>query len=225
MVAFGIGVAAAGEGDEDYDEAPEWEKKNFWIFPNGMRLPKDQVLGTIVGTAAEESYRQWRKGKAEPSKLLEIICEHFSPNNITPAIIDTMFGGFMANYDSFKKQDIVPEYMKQRRGFLQKDLNTANVAVAISKALYNTLGWDVSAKKIDFAINKNLSNTAKYMNAILDLGLAKNEKMARGYDKSDSTGAFVGGLRDRVPTPLNLVTGTFATNRTSYQSINEFYDK
>jgi len=49
--------------------------------------------------------------------------------------------------------------------------------------------------------------------------------MARGYDKNDSTGAFIGGLKDDVPKPLSLITGTFATNRTNYKSISDFYEK
>jgi hypothetical protein len=49
--------------------------------------------------------------------------------------------------------------------------------------------------------------------------------MARGYDKNDSTGKFIGGLRDDVPPILNLITGTFATNRSQYQSISDFEKK
>ena len=49
--------------------------------------------------------------------------------------------------------------------------------------------------------------------------------MARGYDKSDATGSFVGGLRDYVPPVFNNITGTFTTNRTTYKSISDFQQK
>jgi len=51
-----------------------------------------------------------------------------------------------------------------------------------------------------------------------------NERIARGYDKNDASGSFVASLKDDVPRPLNLVTGTFATNRTTFKSIAEFYE-
>ena len=49
--------------------------------------------------------------------------------------------------------------------------------------------------------------------------------MARGYDKNDTTGQIVGALKDDVPRPLNRITGKFITNRTQYQSVNEFEDE
>lgn len=49
--------------------------------------------------------------------------------------------------------------------------------------------------------------------------------MARGYDENDATGKIVGALSDDVPKPLNRVTKKFITNRTQWQSVNEFEDE
>jgi len=49
--------------------------------------------------------------------------------------------------------------------------------------------------------------------------------MKRGYDKNDSTGEFVGWLKDNNIPVINKVTGTFTTNRTNYKSISDFYSK
>lgn len=229
-VAMGIGVAAAGEGDDDYEEANQYEKENFWILPNGLRFPKDQVLGKLFGNAAEKSYTQWRKGKFEPSDILKSIIENFTPDKFMPAMADIVLGGYF-NYDTFYKSPIVPEYMQGKLGHLQKDLSTSNMATDVSDALWKYFHTDVSAKRLDWALQKNFTNVKKYVDAMYDLGKKTiapetfNEKMARGYDKSDSTGKFVGGLKDDIPKPLSLITGTFATNRTNYKSISDFYEK
>jgi len=101
ITAVAVGVAAAGDGDEDYEEAPDYEKENFWILPNGLRFPKDQVLGKIIGNTVEKSYAQWKKGKAEPSTILKSILENFKPDRFMFAIFDLAIGGF-GNYDTFK---------------------------------------------------------------------------------------------------------------------------
>ena len=226
ITAMAIGVAAAGAGDEDYEEAPDYEKSNFCMLPNGLRIAKDQIFGRVIGTSVEKAYAQWKRGKAEPSEILKNIIDEFTPNLI-PALADVFVGG-IANYDTFRNRTIIPEYMTRKNlpGRLQKDLSTSNLAVDISEGLWKTLGWDVSAKKLDWAIQKNLSNCAKYAQAVYDLGTGQyNEKMTRGYDKNDFTGAFVGGLKDDVPPVLNLISGTFATNRTSFKSVSDFYER
>lgn len=230
ITAIGVGVAAAGEGDDDYEEANQYEKENFWILPNGLRFPKDQVLGKLFGNVAEKSYTQWRKGKFEPSDILRSIKENFTPDKFIPALAEIALGG-MYNYDTFYKSAIVPEYMQGKLGHLQKDLATSNMASDVSDFLWKYTRTDVSAKRLDWALQKNLTNCKKYIDAIYDLGKKAydpksfNEKMARGYDKGDSTGAFVGGLKDDIPKPLSLITGTFATNRTNYKSISDFYER
>ena len=230
ITAIGVGVAAAGEGDDDYEEANQYEKENFWILPNGLRFPKDQVLGKLFGNVAEKSYTQWRKGKFEPSDILRSIKENFTPDKFIPALAEIALGG-MYNYDTFYKSAIVPEYMQGKLGHLQKDLATSNMASDVSDFLWKYTKTDISAKRLDWALQKNLTNCKKYIDAIYDLGKKAydpksfNEKMARGYDKNDSTGSFVGGLKDDVPKPLSLITGTFATNRTNYKSISDFYEK
>ena len=230
ITAIGIGVAAAGEGDDDYEEANQYEKENFWILPNGLRFPKDQVLGKLFGNVAEKSYTQWRKGKFEPSDILRSIKENFTPDKFIPALAEIALGG-MYNYDTFYKSAIVPEYMQGKLGHLQKDLATSNMASDVSDFLWKYTRTDVSAKRLDWALQKNLTNCKKYIDAIYDLSKKAydpksfNEKMARGYDKGDSTGAFVGGLKDDIPKPLSLITGTFATNRTNYKSISDFYER
>lgn len=224
VTAIGIGVAAAGEGDDDYEQANQYEKENFWILPNGLRFPKDQVLGKLFGNVAEKSYTQWRKGKFEPSDILRSILENFTPDKFMPALAEIALGGIY-NYDTFYKSAIVPEYMEGKLGHLQKDLATSNMAVDISNALWKYFHADVSAKRLDWALQKNFTNVKKYVDSLYDLGFSDNEKMARGYDKSDATGEFVGALKDNKIPIINKVTGTFATNRTNYKSISDFYSK
>ena len=151
VTAIGIGVAAAGEGDDDYEQANQYEKENFWILPNGLRFPKDQVLGKLFGNVAEKSYTQWRKGKFEPSDILRSIVENFTPDKFMPALAEIALGGIY-NYDTFYKSAIVPEYMEGKLGHLQKDLATSNMAVDISNALWKYFHADVSAKRLDWAL-------------------------------------------------------------------------
>jgi hypothetical protein len=115
--AFAIGLSVAGHGDEDYDEAPEYEKDTFWIFPDGFRLSKDEIYGRTVGTAIQRAIDQYYKeGKIDVLKTFGAIASVFKPSTIMPAVLD-MFYGAIYNKDSFTGREIVPEYMMHKVGY------------------------------------------------------------------------------------------------------------
>lgn len=151
MVAFAVGAAMAGQGDADYDEAPEWEKENFWIFPNGIRIPRDQVFGRLVGYTVEHGIDQALKGKFKPTDFAWNIAKNFTVDKCMPTLLD-MSIGYYGNYDTFKKQAITPEYMAEKLGYMQSDIATSNFAKNLSEFMYDALGVDVGAKKIDWAM-------------------------------------------------------------------------
>lgn len=232
------GIAATlhsmGHGHDDYDEAPDYEWKRFWILPNGIRIPKDQIFGQSIGTTVEMACRQMDKhGKVNKFDLLKNVLGTFAPDNFIPTIA-TLFTGLVGNYDTYKDREIIPSYMKDKLGYLHTDLNTSNLAADVSTFLWTHLGIDISSKKIDWLYRTEFSNYAKYYNAIYDLVKnlghyalpntikGTNPPMSRGMKNS---GKIADILKDKVPPVVNLVTGTFSTSNTSYQSISDFYDK
>lgn len=223
LTALGAAMLFAyGHGHRDYDEAPDYEWQNYWIFPDGVREPKDQCFGTNIGTTVEMALRQIAKdGKVDIPKLMGSLVGAFAPNDCFPAIINLIMGA-KSNYDYFKKQQIVPDYMKNLPVNKQVDINTTHLAKDMSYFLDNYLGFEVSPKRIDWALQSTLSNCNKWIQSCYDLGREnatgeKNDKMARGGE--------MGFLKDDVPRPLNIITGTSVTNNTSFQSVTDFHEK
>ena len=228
MGAMGMAAALAGQGDDDYDEAPDYEHENFWILPNGIRIPKDQLFGKLIGGTVEKATRQYLKdGDVKKKELIMDILGNFAIDKCVPALVDLGWGT-IGNYDSFKKKSVTPEYMADKLGYLQKDLSTSKAGADISKAIFDfTKGVfgtpvDVGAKKVDFVISKTLSNLGKYATSLWEL-TGGNEKMTRGAEVEDK-GGFAETSKE-LPYPLNQIVGTFATNRNSFQSISDFYER
>lgn len=146
----GVAASAWGAGDDDYEEAPDWEKNTFWIFPNGIRFGRDEIFGRTIGRLAEEAYTQARNKRFDIKKFSGIAIDAFSPNNIMPTILD-IYGGLYMNRDSFTKREIVPERMKALPGPKQIDMYTSNMARDFSSVMY-ALGIDVSAKKVNYLL-------------------------------------------------------------------------
>ena len=131
MGAMGMAAALAGSGDDDYDEAPDYEHDNFWILPNGIRIPKDQLFGRLVGGTVEKATAQYLKtGDVNKIKLIKDVLGNFTIDKCVPAIVDLAWG-VVGNYDSFRGRSVTPEYMVDRVGYLQKDLSTSKIGVDI----------------------------------------------------------------------------------------------
>ena len=222
MAAIGMSAALAGTGDDDYDEAPDYEHDNFWILPNGVRIPKDQLFGRLVGGTIEKATHQYLKdGDVKELELVQDVLGNFAIDKCTPALIDLGFG-IVGNYDTFKGRSVTPEYMAEKLGYLQKDLSTSKLGADISEAMFKVFGVDIGAKKVDFVFSKTLSNLGKYVQSLYEL-TGHNEKMTRGAEPEDK-GGFAETSKE-LPYPLNSIVGTFATNRNTFQSISDFYDR
>ena len=183
MVAIAIGLAAAGQDDEDYDEAPEWEKQNFWILPDGIRLPRDQVFGKLIGHTIEKVADQLFKGEFKDQNVLEIggtllkdIITNFTPDKVSPELLNLAIGYF-GNYDMFRERAIVPDYMADKIGYMQRDIATSNLAAHLSEALYDITKplpffptVNIGAKKVDWALKRHITNMTTYLTNVYDLG-------------------------------------------------------
>ena len=122
------------------------------------------------------------------------------------------------NIDTFRGKDIVKDYLKKKPGPDQKDAYTHNLAVDISKVIKNTFNVDISAKMVDYVIQKQFTNAAKYINDLYDV--------FAGYkDKELPRGGKYGYIKDDVPRVLRNVTGTFVTSRTTLRQVDEFREE
>lgn len=102
-------------------------------------------------------------------------------------------------------------------------MSTSKIAADISEGLLNVFGFDVGAKKVDFVISKTLSNLGNYTKNLYELGTNPSERMTRGAEPEDK-GGFAEWSKE-LPYPLNTVVGTFATNRNTFQSLSDFYNR
>ena len=221
-VAMALGSAYRGKDDEDYKRAPKWERETYWIFPGGLRMAKDEIFGRSIGSAVETAYLKYlEEGKldiGDVGEILKDIAVSFKPNSLIPAFIDTYGIGVGMNIDTFRGKDIVKDYLKKKPGPDQKDAYTHNLAVDISKVIKNTFNVDISAKMVDYVIQKQFTNAAKYINDLYDV--------FAGYkDKELPRGGKYGYIKDDVPRVLRNVTGTFVTSRTTLRQVDEFREE
>jgi len=233
-----------GAGDDDYDEAPDYERDNYWLLGDGLRIPKDQVLGKLIGNPMEMLGHQIATGKVDGVEVLgkafSEILDSLKPESATPAFINLFQGLRDGGTDYFRNKPITPEYMKNRVGYMQKDLSTSRLAEDLSKFLYDWSPWnkvDIGAKKLQWAIDNTLSNTGRYISKLYDatqnaLGNKVNRRMGQNYMDEDSkwTADFMNfsvgnDVADDLLDLVKMAVGKkFIQNQTFHRSI-EVFDK
>jgi hypothetical protein len=137
--------------------------------------------------------------------------------------------GLYLNKDPFTKQTIVSSSLEKEIGYNQRNAYTSQLAVDISK-LFATLGVDVSAKKLDYAGKKSLSNGYKYItgiyNSLVD-GIKKEKTIqpaGRGYYETEK--GNLGEKIDDITNPiLKPVAQKFVVSKSMSKSREDFEDR
>ncbi|MBQ6298641.1 MAG: glucosaminidase domain-containing protein [Selenomonadaceae bacterium] len=166
MAALQAAIAHAGDDDdkEAYEQAPNWEKETYWIFPaiknpitgTALRIPKgfdfgmrfmanltDETIGAAFDNKPFEGKRFWETFKGALPSLTATI--------ISPAI------EAYTNYSFFRDAPIVPLREQHLDAEAQYDANTSSVA----KAFGQMTGW--SPRKIDYMINGYLGFMGRFL--------------------------------------------------------------
>lgn len=243
LISFlAISAGIHGAGDDDYEEAPDWEKDNYYVLGNGLRIPKDQVLGKLIGNSMELLGYQMAKGEIKldeaGKQLVHDIKNAVIPDNLMPAFINLAIG-VAGDYDMFRQKHITPEYLQNKISYLQKDLSTSQVSSDLSWAIYQATGAEIGAKKINFAFDNLFSNTMKYVNRMYDFvkeeatGKKANQKVGHMYLDADSkwssdylTSNTGSNVMDTTLDIMKMMVGKkFIQNQTSFKSVENFNEE
>lgn len=233
LAIAGILKAYEGAGDPDYDDAQDWEKEANWVFASGWKWPKDQEFGRLIGGTFEKAaYRYINGEEVGISDILVDALSCFSPDSYIPAILSLSMIFYGPGYNSFTKQQIVPEYMAKKNevGYKQVDMYTSNMAADLSYFLYKVLHVDVSAKKLDAALQNQLSNTNKYIKGFYDVAreVATGQKnppiVPRGAQEGDWNlkDTFRKNTPAVVNTAIQPIADRFNTRRNTPQQVLDF---
>ena len=131
-----LALAALNFSDDDrrkrFEQRPTWEKDTYWIFGDGLRVPKGMDLGIKLTSALTEEFAMWLASN-KPVEWKRIV------NNIgrgLPSITTTIFTPALEtymNYSIFKDAPIVPYGQKDDPKYKQYGKNTSWFAKWLGK--------------------------------------------------------------------------------------------
>ena len=144
-----LAFAALNFSDDDrrksFEQRHTWEKDTYWIFGDGLRVPKGMDLGIKLTSALTEEFAMWLASN-KPVEWKRIV------NNIgrgLPSITTTVFTPAVEswfNYSIFKDAPIVPYGQKDDPKYKQYGKNTSWVAKQLGKM------FNQSPRQIDHLI-------------------------------------------------------------------------
>ena len=182
--------AAKAFGDDDdkkaYEQAPDWEKETYWIFPSlGLRIPKgmdvglrlfanltDEALGYTVDKRSINFGRFFEMAKnALPS---------LTATAVTPIIEVAL------NKSYFRGAPIDPKSEQHLPAHMRYDTSTSGIA----KWFGEVTGW--SPRKIDYLINGYLGFMGRFATHLPDyaMRMAKGEP-PMGWDEAPMARRFL----------------------------------
>jgi GGDEF domain-containing protein len=120
LAMAGLALWFAFRDDERYKALPEYQKDlnfNWWIGDDHYALPKPFEIGALFNTIPERIFEFMYSQENDAGKLLMrrwafMMAETFALNPIPQVALPAVESLF--NYDFFRDQKIVPEYMGQR---------------------------------------------------------------------------------------------------------------
>ena len=144
-----LALAALNFSDDDrrkrFEQRPTWEKDTYWIFGDGLRVPKGMDLGIKLTSALTEEFAMWLASN-KPVEWKRIV------NNIgrgLPSITTTIFTPAVEsymNYSIFKDAPIVPYGQQDDPKYKQYGKNTGWFAKWLGKT------FNESPRQIDHLI-------------------------------------------------------------------------
>ena len=152
--------------DEDWykNEVKDWEKENFWIISRDLRIPKGFDFGLrFFSNWFEESlnYVFDKNPRAYESVWQPVLNEL---PDLLPTAIAPIFE-CMANYDLFRKTNIVPHWEKNNdklKEYEKFDYRTSNFAKFVGKQ------FDISPRYVDHVLTGYTGNIGRETMRIAD---------------------------------------------------------
>lgn len=200
-------------GDDDrrekYLEIPEQQKNTYWNFVLGdtvFKIPKPHAPG-IAFSSLPERFMDYLYANDQRAfdGLVGSLIDSVGPD-MTPSFMRLPFE-LMLNKSLFYQRDIVPASELQYEAHDQYGPYTSDFARMLADGIYrgssaflNLLGedgsWQVSPRKIEYAINQLTGNLGRDALAKLDIGVRAAEGTERParewYEHSGFTRRFIG---------------------------------
>jgi hypothetical protein len=156
--------------DDDYKNAREDEKNDYWLMPWGLKIPIPFEVGTLYKVIPEQIFRwvmekEHDAGDVTHEARRQIIASlGLDP---TPQLIKPAFDAFF-NIDRFQKDNIVPQWMSDDLlSSAQMRSNTSYVARGVAKSmsvipLVNKLDFLTSPMKMEYLLRQQFGTLGAY---------------------------------------------------------------
>jgi hypothetical protein len=133
--SFAWGFLKTQQGDERYQNAPEWQRLRNWVFPAtgdmNINIPKPYEYRTYMNVAEMTGAHLAGRGefgdlaKGFGSALLDGL---LPPNPLSAGPLGELPQSVSANFDPFRKRTIIPENLLKASPVLQYDQRTTEAA-------------------------------------------------------------------------------------------------
>lgn len=133
--SFAWGVLKTQQGDERYQNTPEWQRLRNWVFPAtgdiNVNIPKPYEYRTYMNVA--ELTGAYLAGRGEFGDLIKgygaaLLDGLLPPNPLGAGPLSEIPHAVSANFDPFRKRAIVPESLVKASPVLQYDQRTTEAA-------------------------------------------------------------------------------------------------
>lgn len=183
MMVASLALAWANEGNDEYNELPDWDKDNywhFWIRGEHFRLPKPFELGVAFATVPERIMRYIRgqdTGKKAATRIAHDIIDQLAfdpvPQAIRPALNVAM------NRDTFRDRPIESMSDAKKQPAQRYNALTSPAAVKLAQAaepVANAAG--LGPKKLEYLANAYFGTIGAYALGLADLAVAAMDDKA-----------------------------------------------
>ena len=138
-----------------YEQRPDWEKANYWILGNGLRIPKGMDIGIRLSSALTDAFLSTEP--VEAKRIGEVFW------NALPSITSTVFTPLVevgANHSFFRDAPIVPVSQQTLPAEMQYGKNTSGLARLVG----DKLGF--SPRNVDHLIQGYLGFMGRYLSSL-----------------------------------------------------------
>ena len=156
--------------DEDYQDAREDQKNDYWIFPWGARIPIPFEVGTIYKVIPEQIIRMILETEHDASDVAEEVKRQLR-SSLAVSAVPQLFrpaADAIRNKDAYQKDDIVPQWMSDSLlSTEQLRSNTSYVARGLSLAmskipLVNNMDFLTSPMKMEYMLRQQFGTLGAY---------------------------------------------------------------
>ena len=138
-----------------YKNRPDWEKDTYWVFGDGVRIPKGVDLGIrLLSTLTDEFLGKIADNDPIEARRIAKVFRDAAPS-IMPTIIEPAFEVW-ANYSYFRDAPIVPFREQNLPKHLQYGTSTSTVAKMFGEYT------GASPRQVDYLINGYLGFLGRF---------------------------------------------------------------